>query len=338
LIIKASNNRYSHLHLEAKEDSSGRIFAVSIDNDAISQITDGLFDSAGSLAQGLRDAASGSFPELKITIDSQGKLTYTMSFSMGTRKREDTFSINLAEKDAKTDPQMSNQPIGNWKEEHERRMNRLEDTVQCFQAKNEGRLNKLENMILKMEERMNQRFDLLGRFYTGVSRDPFKMEMRIPVVGCFNNQSINKFRYDYSSNDTTVRLLPGIVHYPCLDITPQIPERGQHSYSFKINTEQGAIAFGITTEINRENWNDELCNYRYLTLKGRIVGKVTKKSDSKGPFGGPGKIVKMVVDMDRGILTFFVDEIQVNSCEIITSESYFAYVSLGAPGDSVTLI
>jgi len=46
----------------------------------------------------------------------------------------------------------------------------------------------------------------------------------------------------------------------------------------------------------------------------------------------------MIVDMDKGILTFFIDEKQINSCEFLTSGSYFAYISLRNIGDSVTLI
>jgi len=46
----------------------------------------------------------------------------------------------------------------------------------------------------------------------------------------------------------------------------------------------------------------------------------------------------MVVDMDAGTLKFFVENKEINSCQISTSDSYFAYVSLGSVGDSVTLL
>jgi len=341
----------SILHLEAKERSSGKIFTVSIDNDAIAQITNGLFDSAESLTQGLKDASSGSYPELKITIDSQGTLFYTMAFRVGTRKREDSFHINLIEKEANP-LQNPNNAMDKWKEKYETKVNSLEENFQVFQGKNEERFNKLEDMILQMEQKMNQRFDVLEKLCevrNGQLANPQKEESR-KTVGYFNDVSFNKSSYDFSSDRTTIVLKAK--SSACLEVVPQIPQTGQHSYSFKINKKTSPMVFGIATERKKQNWSSDAGSYTFATDNGKIIGNSPKqpgvnhflsqvmtirKPDVSGPFG-QDHIVKMVVDMDNGILTVFVDEKRVNSCEISTSESYFVYASLGGNGDSLTLI
>jgi len=257
----------SLLHLEAKETSSKRIFTVSIDSDAIAQITNGLFDSAESLTQGFRDATSGS---------SQGKLTYTIILSVGTRKREDSFSINLAEKELKQDPQDSNHTIEKWKEEHEIKVSNLEGTLDAFQRKNEEKFNKLENMMLQMEQKISQRFDALEKVYGALHLQVLnlqKEDLKKPGA-CFNNFSFNKSSYHYNPDHKTVKLLEGA--HRCLEIVPEIPQNGLHSYSFIINKKTSAMMFGITTERNRENWNDARCNSRFGTGNGQIYGRVAK--------------------------------------------------------------
>jgi len=44
------------------------------------------------------------------------------------------------------------------------------------------------------------------------------------------------------------------------------------------------------------------------------LGRIEQKATGNGPFGNKNSIIKMVVDMEKGILTFFVDNWQVNSC------------------------
>jgi len=344
-------SQHSILHLEAKERSSGRIFTVSIDNDAITQITNGLFDSAESLIQGLEEAASGSFPELKITIDSQGTLTYTMAFCVGTRKREDSFRINLIEKEANP-VQNSNNAMDKWKETYEIKVNSLEENLQVFKGKTEERFNKLEDMILQMEQKMNQRFNVLEKLCevrNSQVANPQKEGLR-KTVACFNDLSFNKSSYDFSSDKTTVTLK--VKDFTCLEVVPQIPQTGQHAYSFRINKKTSSMLFGITTETKKKKWSSDAGSFLFVTENGQIIGYSPKqpsvnhflnqvmtinKPDVSGPFG-QDQIVQMVVDMDKEILTVFVDEKRVNSCRIPFSESYFAYASLGGIGDSVTLI
>ncbi len=76
----------------------------------------------------------------------------------------------------------------------------------------------------------------------------------------------------------------------------------------------------------------------YLTLDGKIVGKEEKDPIGNGPFGGDDKRLEMVVDMDQGILTFFLDNIKVNACPISKADKYFAFILFRDAGDSVTLI
>jgi len=66
----------SFLHLEAEEESSGRILAIDLDsNDVIAEITNGMFSDAQDMAQGLKEAISSDYPELRLTINPQRKLT-----------------------------------------------------------------------------------------------------------------------------------------------------------------------------------------------------------------------------------------------------------------------
>jgi len=88
--------------------------------------------------------------------------------------------------------------------------------------------------------------------------------------------------------------------------------------------------FGITAQIGNVNWNQtqNQNNYRYCIYNGDIRGRAAQEPMGHGTFGGKDAILKMVVDMDQGTLTFFVDNQQVNSCNISKSDKYFAYVSL----------
>jgi len=215
----------------------------------------------------------------------------------------------------------------------------LEQNFQAFQGKTEEKFNKLENMILQMEQKISQRFDALEKLYKNRNGQASNLKQESAV--CFNDQSLSKSSYDFDTDKTTVRLRSEAEVHSCLEIVPQIPKNGQHSYSIKINTETRPFTFGITKKREKKNWNNANCSYWDWTQDGTIrgiCGIVSKSLGRNGSFGGQGRILKMVVDMDKGILTFFNDDKQVNSCDISKCEHYFAYISLGAIGDSVTLI
>jgi len=337
LLSFASEN--SVFHLEAKERSTGRILAISVAGDVIGQITNGLFNNAQDLTQGLKDAIIGGCPELNLTLDTQGKLTYTVIFSAGKMRKEDGFSMNLIEK--QVDPNEANVTAKDqWKEDHEFRIVRLEQTVHSFQGKSEERFNKLENMMLQMEQKMAQRLDAIEKlFKVPISNSLITESPESP--GAFNFTSENASHFDFYDNDRRIKLResPNKTFNACLEIVPEVPKKGQSSYSIRVNAEREPICFGITTVRTKQNWNGEnTCNYRYWSKTGQLAGRVPQTTKVGGPFGGKDTVIKMVVDMDAGTLKFLVGSKEINSCKISTSDTYFAYVSLGGLGDSVTLL
>jgi len=331
----------SIISLEAEEKSSGKIFIANLDSDAVAQITNRLFNNAEDLAQSLEDAAEGSCSDLKLAIDTQGKMTYTMIFSAGKIKREDSFVINFVEKELNSDESLSQMfnVISRWKEEHGPKMNHIEETLYEFQGKSEERFNNLEDLILQMQKNITQRID--AREKSNEAPKVLQIQKGESTIssGHFNTLSVNASEYSFDNNNLTIKLL--FSSHPGLELFPEIGKPGIYSYSFKIISERSGYGdcVGITTKISKGNWNANECNYRYWTSSGLICGiNIRQDYPTKGPFGGAGRILKMVVDMDKGILSIFVDNQEVNSCQISTSETYYAYVGLGHVGNSITLL
>jgi len=319
----------SILTLEAKEKSSRRIFTVSIDNDVITQITNGLFTNAEGLSKGLNDAASGSCQDQKLTLDPSGKLTYTMIFSAGTIKREDSFSIDLEEK-GETVRQFDSM---------ESRVDHMERSLRAFQGKTEERFNKLENMMQQMLLNITQKFDVLEKEMQvlNASSSLSKGESTVSS-GYFNMLSVNASEYSFNEAKRSITLLTK--DQPCLEFLPEVPKKGRSTYSLKIaaETSTNGIIFGITTKIGKGSWSPNNCHYRYWTSNGGLCGRVRKAANDLSPYGGTGKTLKMVVDMDKGYLAFYINEREINSCPISTSDTYFACVSLGKKGDQVEVL
>jgi len=333
----------SIISLEAEEKSSGKIFLANLDSDAVAQITNRLFNNAEDLAQGLQDAAEGSCSDLKLAIDAQGKLTYTMIFSAGKIKREDSFIINLVEKQLNSDESLSQMfnVISRWKEEHESKINHIERTLYTFQGKNEERFNKIEELILQIQKNIAQRFDALEKAKEAPKASKSQKGEFAMSSGYFNTSSVNASEYSFDDNNRTITLLSS--KHPGLELLPEIGKEGKYSYSFRIYIKNPAHSscFGITTKISKGNWNYDQYTVRYVDPTGVINGKAFRQSNNKNPsdsFVGVGRVLKMVVDMEKGILSFFVDNQEVNSCQISTSDTYYAYVSLQEHGDSVTLL
>jgi len=319
----------SILTLEATEKSSGRIFTVSIDNDVITQITNGLFTNAEGLSKGLNDAASGSYQDQKLTQDPNGKLTYTMIFSAGTIKREDSFSIDLEEK---------REAVRQF-DTMESRVDHMERSLQAFQGKTEERFNKLENMMQQMLLNITQKFDVLEKEMQvfNASSSLSKGESTVSPA-YFNMLSVNASEYSFNETKKSITLLTK--DHPCLEFLPEVPRKGRSTYSLKIavETSTNGIIFGITTKIGKGSWSPNNCHYRYWTSNGELYGRVRKAANDLSPYGGMGKTLKMVVDMDKGYLAFYINEREINSCPISTSDSYFACVSLGKKGDQVEVL
>jgi len=328
------------LTLEAEHEPTKKIFTINLDSDSIGQITNDLFDSVDRMVQGLKDAADDNFKDLTLTISPQGKLTYLAVLASGVIRKEFSFTLNLIEKEMDLIEVFSRRlnsvegELDKWKGAHESKMVNME-TFQAFQARSEGRFDRLESMMKQMEQKMAQRLDILEKLYGDL-----KLSVPLKPDIYFNHTSVNASKFDLSDDNKTLSLTgPSISQpYPCLELLPQIPSNGKYCCELKINKEAQAVIFGITTETVKPNWNGDNCNYRYSTGTGRIYGKASQQPTGNGPFGGKDAIIKMVVDMDEGTLVFFVGDQQVNSCNISKSDKYFAYVSLGSGGDSVTVL
>jgi len=314
----------SQIYIEAQHEPSGKVFTTTIDDESIAQTTNNLFANIGDMIQGLKDAADLKYPGLSLDLNSQGKLTYRAVLSAGVIKKECSFTLDLTEKELEAS------------ETTEKELNSCEQwienvdagTLKSLQIQNEKRFEKLENIIRQMEQKMTKQLNTLENLCS--ARKPFAP---LQHEAYFNEASADISKYALSDKNKTATLIAETL--PFLELLPQIPTSGQHSYSLRMNGENHGFIFGIQA---KGNWNHLKQHYEYLTVRGNISGKVCKDSAENDLFLGKGSVVKMAVDMDQGTLTFFVDNRQINSCHILKSDPYYAFIRLIFVGDSVTLI
>lgn len=364
------------LSLLAQEVSTGKAFSLHIPNNKIPELTKDLFSDPESLSNGIRDAVKNSYPGLDISINSQGIITYKATLSLGNIKKEHSFTLNLEPKEKpETQDQLLDQPQGQGSilgeiEEIKPVENKTQNAaVQSIKADYDSKIANLEKILISLEEKFTERLDRIERLLTAVPRGTISMP-RGTIIGekkmtdisglsmisgiqgashnrstmmkkgplYFNPQSKNIGYYFLSNNNQTVTLAKD--SHPCLECLPTIPRGGLHSFTLLIG-QQGSttgICFGITQDVSQTYWNGNKSSYRYWTLDGEIVGKTRKNSLYSGAFGERAKSINMVVNMDEGTLIFSVDGEHANSCSIATGVSYYVYVSLGNPGDNVTII
>jgi len=323
--------------LEAEHEPTGKVFTINLDGDSISQVTNDLFDSAEKMVQGLKEAAEKHFENVKLDISPQGKLTYTVVLSSGVVNKEFSFTLDLTEKEM--DPiQIFSKRLDNmdeWKEAQETKLQAFEtkmESIQAFQARNDEKFDKLENMMIQMEQRMTQKLERLEKLYE---------DLKAPIVFKpdihFNKASESASHFTITDDGKTAESILETGSF--LEILPQVSSSGQSSYSLRMNNVTKTMGFGIIMHSGTENidWKDGKNRYEFWTLTGNIFGRVFVSGNEEGPFGKKDSILKMIVDMDQGTLTFFVDEKQANSCEISKSDNYLAFIDLES-GDSVTLL
>jgi len=87
-----------HFFIEIEAPGSGRMFFVELENDAIHQVSQELFSNVQEMFQAFEDAIQKAYPEVSLTFNGSGKLTYRVSFSVGPIKKDQQFTIELQEK------------------------------------------------------------------------------------------------------------------------------------------------------------------------------------------------------------------------------------------------
>jgi len=364
--LRISPNSTS-LTIQAHETTSGKTFSTIIPHNIIPKLTQDLFSDPETLANGLKDAVNKSYPGLEISIDNQGSITYRATLSLGNIKKEYSFTINLIENKEAQGESILNE-IEGMKTEYVTKLNEFEHTIlkheDKIKSEYDNKLAGIEKLILRMEEKLTERLDRLERFlnipstagqekkFTAISdnrsmilkdrstiiRDPNRSTIINQNKGvAFNPASKNASYYFLSNNNQTVTLAKD--SHPCIECVPTIPRTGVYSFTLQIGVQNPTtgICFGITQDVSQTYWNGNKSSYRYFTLDGEIVGKTRKNSLYSGAFGERAKMITMVVDMDNGALTFNVDGEHANSCSIAIGVSYYVYVSLGNPGDCVTI-
>jgi len=88
----------NRLSLEVEDPASGRSFFISLDSDAIPQLSHDIFADVNSMYQGLEDALKELHKEVRLSFDSEGNLEYRVNFSVGIVKKDLHFTIVLQEK------------------------------------------------------------------------------------------------------------------------------------------------------------------------------------------------------------------------------------------------
>ncbi len=86
------------LSIEIEDPASGRSFSISLDSDAIPQLSHDIFADVNSMYQGLEDALKQLHKEVTLYFDGEGSLEYRVNFSVGIVKKDLHFTIVLQEK------------------------------------------------------------------------------------------------------------------------------------------------------------------------------------------------------------------------------------------------
>ena len=311
----------SILLIEAEEESSRRSFSLKLAGDSVSQASNELFSNIQEMHQGLIDAIDNVQPGVKISFVPTAKLTYKAVLSLGTIKKEYGFSLALEEKHLDPTALM------------EKKLNLL--TMQV--KRNEETSSEITLTLQKLEKNIMERLDKMEKRLDALEGGSHKKPQNESIHLAFNPSSMNASCYAFQDNNKTIKLTSKSGIHPCLECTPQIPEKGQHKYSFilVIPPKEG-VAIGITPFSNVENWNYGRQAYWYWTPDGLIRG--APNSDRSEVKWKQDDVVSVLIDMDVGKLTFSLNNIDVTSCNIARDKVYYLYVSLGSLQASATVI
>ncbi len=124
----------------------------------------------------------------------------------------------------------------------ERQLKLLKQSKERSEAENEEKIQRLENMMIQMEQNIAQRLDL--------EKLSESLKLFIPDKPniYFNHNSVNISNFVLSDESKTA-IFKESQEGSFLDILPQIPSNGKYSYSLRINKkihpENRALGFGI---------------------------------------------------------------------------------------------
>lgn len=98
-LLKTENS----IIIEAENEQNSTLLVHELLNDSNFETkTINLFASLDSFCEGLQDAASGNFSSLKVNIDTDKKLVFSLFTKIGRNDREITFGLQLEEKNVGT--------------------------------------------------------------------------------------------------------------------------------------------------------------------------------------------------------------------------------------------
>ena len=311
----------SILLIEAEEESSKRSFSLRLDGDSVAQASNQLFSNIKEMYQGLTDAINNVQPGVEISFAPTAKLNYKAVLSLGVIKKEYSFSLALEEKHLDATTLM------------EKKLNSLIMQVK----RNEETSSEIVLIIQKLEKTIMERLDKMEKRLDALEESSNKKPQNENPYLIFNPYSVNASYYTFQDNNKTISLSSKQGLHPCLECLPGIAGKGQHKYSLKlVLAKNEGTAIGITPITNVENWNHDKEAYWYWTSDGLIRGAATSnRSEARWRHGD---VISVLVDMDVGKLTFSLNNYDVTSCSIARNKVYYLYVSLGALGNSVTLI
>jgi len=316
----------SHLFIKASCSPKSKPFHLELDSDSIAQITNSLFTDVQSMAQGLKDALNNSYPGLKLSFDNNGKLTYSASFSAGALQKEFSFSLDLIEEASEGSTASLEKKV----EELNHEVEELKIQNEKMKLEYDEKITKMEQIISQLEEKIEEiqkaSLPLYGKAAT-------------PGEVFFNSDSKMASNFKLTDTNKTIQCIKSFSFNYCLECLPKIPLTGKSCYSLKVHKVKGWIHFGITREAISDNWGKNGGWYYYTIKIGTLRADNSEFSaNTRAPTGDDNSLIQMIVDMDAGVIVFYVDGYQAQSCQIKKNCNYNVFVSLGSMEDLATLL
>jgi len=322
------------LLIEVEDTVSQRNFSIELDNDAIVQASNEIFTDVDTMYNGLQEALKKLYKEVSISFDGKGKLAYTACFSFGAFKKDHNFVISLQEK--------SLNPLAVL----ERRVDVLTQELEKLKGHPPAVKNGVQHdniaiveMINKLEKRIFEKFDDIEKRISALEQP--KLLQKTDLKTTFDPSTSHAVNFVFKNNNQTIQR-SGKDYYE-LPISNTIPRAGKLKLSFKIEKMSNWVWIGVASvdKINLNHWYKS--EVRYLTTKGNIEieggSKVYPPKISDQGYGKAGDTISMVLDVKSGLVSFEINNFEVNSIGVNMKEkSYFPYLGFGNIGDEVTFL
>jgi len=324
----------NRLIIEIEAVLSQRNFSIELDNDAIPQASNEIFANVDVMYNGFEEALKKAYKEVSISFDGSGKLSYKISFSVGSVHREHQFTLSLQEKKL---PQIT--IVEKKLENIQKLMSNLERKQEVLEKANEN--EKIIEMITNLETRIFEKLLDFENRVSSLEKEKANKEFKSQTELCksFNRNFPQANDFVFSNDNKTIECKNHNAFE--IPILQSLPNSGRARFSIKIEETKGSIWMGIALcdKFNSKFWYRS--EIHFSTRDGSIkVSESLSVSPSVNPYQWKkGDLVTMIADLDQGKVSFDVNEIEINSFQVdLKKKTYFPFCGFGHLDNKITLL